>query len=111
MPLLTEWFAQLRSTLFPATTSNVSLTAAAAFRRLTFVCAMQQLMPVVRAEEEEEELVDPQQTLREQCVEHHCDRYKVRLDTCNDRVNSRSKTTETCECRPVGRPHPPTCPL
>ncbi|XP_037823709.1 cytochrome b-c1 complex subunit 6, mitochondrial [Lucilia sericata] len=53
-------------------------------------------MPVVRADDEEE-LVDPQTTLREQCqskgnIEALYNKYQA----CNDRVNSRSKTTETC---------------
>jgi len=50
----------------------------------------------VKAEEEEVELVDPQGPIREACVAHHCEKYKSKLDTCNERVNSRSKTTETC---------------
>ncbi|KAL0101564.1 hypothetical protein PUN28_019002 [Cardiocondyla obscurior] len=55
-------------------------------------------LPVVKADEgEEEELVDPQTVLREQCnQESKCVNFKGKLDTCNDRVNSRSNTEETC---------------
>ncbi|KAI1283716.1 Cytochrome b-c1 complex subunit 6, mitochondrial [Halotydeus destructor] len=51
---------------------------------------------VVKAEEEEDELVDPQETLRAECTSHHCENYKTKLETCNERVNSRSQTAETC---------------
>ena len=56
------------------------------------------LAPTVRAEEEEEaELVDPQKVLREKCSEtQKCSKLQEKLNTCNDRVNSRSQTTETC---------------
>lgn len=57
------------------------------------------MKPVVRAadEEEEEELVDPHQELKAKCSEaKHCAGYKAKLEECNDRVNSRSKTAETC---------------
>ncbi|XP_049793285.1 cytochrome b-c1 complex subunit 6, mitochondrial [Schistocerca nitens] len=48
-------------------------------------------------EEEEQELVDPQQSLKEQCGEEKkCAALYERYQACNDRVNSRSKTTETC---------------
>ena len=52
----------------------------------------------VKCEEEEEapELVDPQETIREECKEHHCEKYVAKLESCNDRVNSRTKTAETC---------------
>jgi len=55
-------------------------------------------LPVVKADEgEEEELVDPQTVLREKCSEEpKCVAFKEKLDTCNDRVNSRSNTEETC---------------
>ena len=51
---------------------------------------------VFAAEEEEEELVDQQVVLREECSKHHCQGYEDKLKTCNDRVNSRSQTAETC---------------
>lgn len=36
--------------------------------------------------------------LQEKCAEKKsCAELKSKLDTCNDRVNSRSKTTETCQ--------------
>ncbi|BES96499.1 Cytochrome b-c1 complex subunit 6-like, mitochondrial [Nesidiocoris tenuis] len=48
-----------------------------------------------QAEDEEEELVDPQDVLREQC-QPHCASWKEKLETCNERVRSRSQTAETC---------------
>lgn len=57
------------------------------------------IVPKVHAQEEEEEeedLVDPGTTIREQCAEDHCTKYKQRLDECNSRVTSKTKTTETC---------------
>jgi ubiquinol-cytochrome c reductase subunit 6 len=58
-------------------------------------------VPAVKAEdeaaEEEEDLVDPQQVLRDKCNEtEHCKQLAEKYQTCNDRVNSRSKTTENC---------------
>ncbi|EZA50561.1 hypothetical protein DMN91_003656 [Ooceraea biroi] len=55
-------------------------------------------LPVVKADEaEEEELVDPQKVLREECSkETKCANFQQKLMTCNDRVNSRTKTEETC---------------
>ena len=48
-------------------------------------------------EEEEEEIIDPQVILRNECREtEHCAKYRIKLDSCNDRVNSRKKTAETC---------------
>ncbi|XP_026473912.1 cytochrome b-c1 complex subunit 6, mitochondrial-like [Ctenocephalides felis] len=57
------------------------------------------IIPKVAAQEatEEEELVDPQQALREKCAEeHHPKSLFEKYQTCNDRVNSRTKTEETC---------------
>ncbi|XP_029662084.1 cytochrome b-c1 complex subunit 6, mitochondrial [Formica exsecta] len=55
-------------------------------------------LPVVKADEgEEEELVDPQKVLREQCSQEvKCSNFQEKLTTCNNRVNSRSNTEETC---------------
>ncbi|XP_037956245.1 cytochrome b-c1 complex subunit 6, mitochondrial-like [Teleopsis dalmanni] len=57
-------------------------------------------VPVLRAEEEtaeEEELVDPQTSLREKCATHgNTESLYNKYQECNDRVNSKSKTTETC---------------
>ncbi|EDW84870.1 uncharacterized protein Dwil_GK14352 [Drosophila willistoni] len=54
-------------------------------------------MPVVKAEDEEEELVDPQTALRESCqTKGHIESLYNKYQECNDRVNGRSKTTETC---------------
>ncbi|EFN77372.1 cytochrome b-c1 complex subunit 6, mitochondrial [Harpegnathos saltator] len=55
-------------------------------------------LPVVNAEEEaEQELVDQQQVLRDKCSkEAKCHSLQEKLNTCNDRVNSRSNTEETC---------------
>ncbi|KAI5705592.1 cytochrome b-c1 complex subunit 6, mitochondrial-like [Diaphorina citri] len=50
--------------------------------------------PSIKAEEEE--LVDPQVTLREKCSEAHCTKYLDKLQQCNDRVNSKQNTTESC---------------
>merc|ERR1712154_635850 len=48
-------------------------------------------------EEEEEELVDPQDTLKESCAARpDCQKYKVTLDACNERVGG-ADTEETCE--------------
>lgn len=72
-------------------------------------------LPIVKAQEDEDaELVDPQQTLRviffiffehyhyytvfqAHCLESdHCKHLAEKYQTCNDRVSSRSQTTETC---------------
>merc|ERR1712061_875756 len=47
-------------------------------------------------EEDEEELVDSQQVIRDKCKESHCVAAQRELETCNDRVNSKTATTETC---------------
>lgn len=47
-------------------------------------------------EEEEEELVDPMETIRADCVEKHCKSFQGKFVECTDRVTSRKKTTETC---------------
>ncbi|KAL1137954.1 hypothetical protein AAG570_009649 [Ranatra chinensis] len=56
------------------------------------------LFPVVKAEvDEDEELVDPQVVLKEECAElKSCAAFKAKLDECNERVSSRSQTTEIC---------------
>ena len=47
--------------------------------------------------EEEEDLVDPQDVLKEKCSEvSKCSKLKDVYETCNERVNSRTKTTEEC---------------
>ncbi|XP_026314257.1 cytochrome b-c1 complex subunit 6, mitochondrial-like [Hyposmocoma kahamanoa] len=56
------------------------------------------VIPAVKAEEEEEELVDPQDELREQCAETpQCQTLWAKYQECNDRVNSRKNTTENCQ--------------
>ncbi|ENN71745.1 hypothetical protein HUJ04_001297 [Dendroctonus ponderosae] len=52
----------------------------------------------VKAEEEEEgELVDPQQVLRDQCMDtSHCKSLAEKYQACNNRVRSRKQTAETC---------------
>jgi ubiquinol-cytochrome c reductase subunit 6 len=50
---------------------------------------------VVKAEEDEE-LVDAQEVIREKCKTSKCQQLAERLDSCNARVSSRKKTTETC---------------
>ncbi|CAG5076743.1 Similar to UQCRH: Cytochrome b-c1 complex subunit 6, partial [Cotesia congregata] len=58
---------------------------------------MARFVPVVKASDEDAELVDPQKVLREKCQEQpKCVKFQERLSTCNDRVNSRTKTEETC---------------
>uniref|UniRef100_A0A336LZS3 Cytochrome b-c1 complex subunit 6 n=1 Tax=Culicoides sonorensis TaxID=179676 RepID=A0A336LZS3_CULSO len=55
------------------------------------------VFPSVKAQEEEEELVDQQEALREKCrQEPHTKHLLEKYQACNDRVNSRSQTTETC---------------
>lgn len=52
---------------------------------------------VAKTQEAEEELVDPQTTLRASCSESSgVAPLKERYEACNDRVNSKSRTTETC---------------
>ncbi|XP_021950199.1 cytochrome b-c1 complex subunit 6, mitochondrial [Folsomia candida] len=47
--------------------------------------------------EEEEGLVDPQEKFRKICRKtKECSRLFEELQACNDRVNSRTKTAETC---------------
>ncbi|KAH8032385.1 hypothetical protein HPB51_024514 [Rhipicephalus microplus] len=61
------------------------------------VVSMDKVKPVVKAADEEEELVDPLDTLREKCrAEAKCAGFGEKLQECNDRVNSRSQTLETC---------------
>ncbi|KAI8442217.1 hypothetical protein MSG28_005798 [Choristoneura fumiferana] len=59
------------------------------------------IIPVVKAEGEEveeEDLVDPQVELRESCSQKpDSQNMWGKYQECSDRVNSRSKTTETCE--------------
>ncbi|XP_017768914.1 PREDICTED: cytochrome b-c1 complex subunit 6, mitochondrial [Nicrophorus vespilloides] len=50
-----------------------------------------------RVKAQEEELVDPQETLRNKCREsNHCQHLVEKYQVCNDRVNGKSRTTETC---------------
>lgn len=62
---------------------------------------MPNIIPSVQAkeeEEEEEEIVCPQETLREKCKEQpKVESLLGRYTDCNDRVNAKSQTTETCE--------------
>lgn len=58
--------------------------------------AASSLLTRVRCEEEEE-LVDPYDVLREKCrKEEKCEKYEAKLNSCNERVRSRKKTAETC---------------
>nr|XP_022905937.1 cytochrome b-c1 complex subunit 6, mitochondrial-like [Onthophagus taurus] len=55
---------------------------------------LQKFFPKVKADDD---LVDPQEVLRNKCKEtDHCKHLQEKYDACNDRVNSRSKTTEIC---------------
>merc|ERR1712096_413778 len=47
-------------------------------------------------EEDEEDLIDPATAIKEACAENHCTQYKAKLDECEERVKSKSKTMETC---------------
>ncbi|XP_008405249.1 cytochrome b-c1 complex subunit 6, mitochondrial [Poecilia reticulata] len=48
-------------------------------------------------EDEEEEMVDPLETLRQKCEEtKHCVHTRERLELCETRVGSRSQTQEDC---------------
>ncbi|CAI6364960.1 unnamed protein product [Macrosiphum euphorbiae] len=52
---------------------------------------------VVRAEEEEAELVDPAKVLRAKCEQQkEAQERFAKLQECNTRVNSRKATAETC---------------
>ncbi|XP_012273710.1 cytochrome b-c1 complex subunit 6, mitochondrial [Orussus abietinus] len=58
---------------------------------------VRRFFPTVRADDDDGELVDPQKVLREQCSKKsNCSSLQQKLNTCNDRVNSRTKTEETC---------------
>ncbi|KAF2978004.1 hypothetical protein EK904_011518 [Melospiza melodia maxima] len=53
--------------------------------------------PCAEEEEEEQELVDPLTTLREQCEQiEKCVKAREQLELCNERVASRSHTEEQC---------------
>ncbi|ELU06456.1 hypothetical protein CAPTEDRAFT_228304 [Capitella teleta] len=53
--------------------------------------------PEEEEEEEEEDIVDPHDTLRENCRgEDKCMQLKEVMESCNDRVNSKSNTSENC---------------
>ncbi|XP_036057612.1 cytochrome b-c1 complex subunit 6, mitochondrial-like [Onychomys torridus] len=50
-----------------------------------------------KGEEEEEELVDPLTTVREQCEQlEECAKAQEQLELCDKRVSSRSQTEEDC---------------
>ena len=53
-------------------------------------------MPEEEASEAQEEVVDPFPQIRADCERHHCVKYREKLDECNARVSSRSKTEESC---------------
>ncbi|CAO1388953.1 unnamed protein product [Diamesa hyperborea] len=60
-----------------------------------FANFFQSFIPKVSAQEEE--LVDPQQELREKCsAEPAAANLLAQYQECNDRVNAKTKTTETC---------------
>jgi len=58
--------------------------------------AEEEAEPEEEEEEDEEDLVDPAELIKENCTSAHCQSLKDRLDTCNERVKSKTKTTETC---------------
>lgn len=45
---------------------------------------------------DDDELVDPHDVLKEECTEKHCKKYLSKLEECNNRVNGNPKTDETC---------------
>lgn len=47
-------------------------------------------------EEEEEDLVDPMDNIRAECVEKHCANFQEKFTECTDRVTSKKNTSETC---------------
>ncbi|XP_035279772.1 cytochrome b-c1 complex subunit 6, mitochondrial-like [Anguilla anguilla] len=48
-------------------------------------------------EEEEEDMVDPLDAIRQKCEQtEHCVHVRERLEACESRVNSRSRTEEDC---------------
>ncbi|XP_054266243.1 cytochrome b-c1 complex subunit 6, mitochondrial-like isoform X2 [Macrosteles quadrilineatus] len=52
----------------------------------------------VTQDEGDDELVDPQEKLKECCRRtEECNKLRDVLQQCNDRVNSKTKTNETCE--------------
>merc|ERR1712083_822094 len=86
------WFRFKNSKTF-GLVSNEKSTKMASF--LSSIVEM--IVPKLKAEEEdEEELVDSQQVIRDKCKESHCVAAQRELETCNDRVNSKTATTETC---------------
>lgn len=60
---------------------------------------VEKIVPKVKAEDEEEEeedLIDPAVEIKEKCADNNCTAYRDKLSECNDRVNGKNKTTETC---------------
>ncbi|KAK3918455.1 Cytochrome b-c1 complex subunit 6, mitochondrial [Frankliniella fusca] len=50
-----------------------------------------------KAQAEDEDIVDPQEVLREKCkAKPKCVALLEKLDTCNARVRSKKQTAETC---------------
>merc|ERR1712226_1451018 len=68
--------------------------------KTTSESVMDKFIPRVKAEEEEEDeedLVDPAVEIKEDCANSAaCISSKERLDACNERVNSKENTEETC---------------
>merc|ERR1712226_1064184 len=57
----------------------------------------EELSHVVPFKEEEEDLVDPMDTLRDSCkAQKNCHALSEKLDACTARVESREKNTEEC---------------
>lgn len=47
--------------------------------------------------QEEEDAEDPLDVLKEKCSElSKCSKFREEMDTCTDRVTSKTKTSETC---------------
>lgn len=63
---------------------------------MSFFNLFSTITPKVSAQsDEDDELVDPQVVLKEQCGER-CVNHKNKLDECNARVSSRKATAEIC---------------
>lgn len=46
--------------------------------------------------DDDEEMIDPHDTLKDECRDHHCKNLYAKLEECNTRVNSKQETSETC---------------
>merc|ERR1712115_750503 len=54
------------------------------------------IVPKLKADEDDEELVDPADEIKASCESKNCQKYRDRYEECNARVNSKKNTEETC---------------